>query len=127
MLSTAAKVWGFVFLLVGVLGFIPAAAPDGMLLGIFHINPAHNVVHLLTGAIALWAGYTSLHASKLYFLIFGAVYGLVAIIGFMAVDRPVFGFIANNRADAWLHLVIAVVSIGLGLMREPVTTRPRIA
>jgi hypothetical protein len=118
MLRTLAKIWGSIFILVGILGFIPATTPNGMLLGIFHVNPAHNVVHLLTGTVAFWAGLTSSHTSKMYFLVFGVVYGLVAIIGFLAGDRPVFGFMANNVADAWLHLGIAVASIGIGLLPE---------
>jgi len=130
MLTTIAKVWGLIFLLVGILGFIPAAAPDGHLLGIFHVNGPHNFVHLLTGAVALICGYQGMHASKLYFLIFGAVYGLVALLGFMAGTAPVLGFIANNIADAWLHVAIAIVSIAFGLMPEttrvttPGTSRP---
>src|SRR5687767_5283732 len=118
MLTTAAKIFGAVMLLVGVLGFIPGLAPNGHLLGVFHINAAHNFVHILTGAAALWVGYTSEHASKLFFLTFGIIYGLVAILGFMSGDRPVLGFMANNIADAWLHVAIAVVSIALGLMPE---------
>ncbi len=118
MLTTAAKIFGTVFLLIGFLGFLPAVAPNGHLFGVFHVNAAHNIIHLLTGSIALWVGYTGLHASKVFFLTFGVIYGLVSILGFMAGDRPVLGFIANNMADAWLHLVIAAVSIGLGLMPE---------
>jgi hypothetical protein len=118
MLSSIAKIWGILFVLVGVLGFIPAAAPNGHLLGVFHVNGPHNVVHLLTGFIALWAGYSSSHASKLYFLVFGIVYGLVSILGFIMGDRPLFGLVANNFADAWLHLGIAAVSIAFGLMPE---------
>ena len=118
MLRTIAKIWGAIFLLVGILGFIPATAPEGHLLGIFHINTAHNIIHLLTGAVALWVGYTSEHASKLYFLTFGIIYGLVAIMGFIAGDRPLLGIVANNIADAWLHVGIAAVSIAIGLMPE---------
>lgn len=118
MLTLAAKIVGWIFLIVGILGFIPGAAPDGHLLGLFHVNTAHNVVHVLSGTVALWAGYTSFHASKLYFLWFGLIYGLVAILGFMAGDRPVLGFLANNIADAWLHLVLAVALIALGLTPE---------
>ena len=125
MLTTIAKVWGFIFLIVGLLGFSPAAAPSGHLLGIFDVNGPHNFVHLLTGIVALVCGYQGIHASKMYFLIFGAVYGLVAILGFVAGNSPVLGFIANNIADAWLHVAIAIVSIALGLIPEttPAPTR----
>ena len=73
MAKTLAILFGVVFLLIGVLGFVPALAPNEMLLGIFHVNAAHNVVHLLSGAVALWAGMTSIGAAKLYFKIFGIV------------------------------------------------------
>src|SRR5438132_3618228 len=47
MIKTAALLFGIVFLLIGILGFVPAVTPDnGMLLGIFHVNTAHNIVHL---------------------------------------------------------------------------------
>jgi len=118
MLTTIAKVWGWIFLIIGILGFVPAVTPDAHLLGIFHVNGAHNFVHLLTGIVALICGYQSVHASKLYFLIFGIVYALVALLGFAAGNNPVLGTIANNMADNWLHVGIAVVSIALGLMPE---------
>ncbi|MDB6028685.1 MAG: rane protein [Verrucomicrobiales bacterium] len=121
MLTTIAKVWGWIFLIVGILGFVPAVAPNGHLLGIFDVNGPHNFVHLATGIVALICGYQNAHVAKLYFLIFGIVYGLVALLGFVAGNSPVLGIIANNIADAWLHVGIAVVSIALGLMPE--TTR----
>jgi hypothetical protein len=114
MLKRIAVAFGFVFLLVGVLGFVPGITRDGHLLGIFHVNPAHNFVHLLTGAAAIACGLTSAHAAQLFFRIFGIVYGLVAVLGFVAGDQPLLGIIANNRADAWLHTGIAAVSLFLG-------------
>jgi len=56
MAKTLALLFGVVFLLIGILGFVPAVAPNEMLLNIFHVNAAHNAVHLLTGVIALVAG-----------------------------------------------------------------------
>ncbi len=114
MTKSLALVFGFVFLLIGVLGFVPVITTDHMLLGIFHVNPAHNVVHLLSGAIALWAGFTSFRASKNYFRIFGIVYGLVAVLGFMVGDGLLLGLISNNTADTWLHVVISLVSLVVG-------------
>lgn len=126
LLKAAAVIFGIVFLLVGILGFVPGAAPHQMLLGIFHVNAAHNVVHLLSGGIALACGLAGVAASRLYFRIFGIVYGLVAVLGFVQGDTLLLGLISNNRADAWLHVAIAIASLLLGFgvrdKAEPVFT-----
>jgi len=53
MAKTLALLFGVVFLLIGILGFVPAVAPNEMLLNIFHVNAAHSTVHLLTGIVSL--------------------------------------------------------------------------
>ena len=117
MAKTMAVLFGIVFLLVGILGFVPAVTKDEMLLGIFHVNTAHNVVHLLSGAVALFAGLTSVGASRVYFKIFGLVYAAVAVMGFLNPgDTMLLGLITNNTADTWLHVGIAAVSLLLGFM-----------
>jgi len=105
-----------VFLLIGVLGFVPSATTDGMLLGMFHVNPAHNFVHLLSGVVAVVAGLSGGSAPLWFFRVFGIIYGLVAILGFMGGSEPVLGMIANNRADVWLHALLSLVSLILGFL-----------
>jgi hypothetical protein len=117
MVKTAAILFGVVFLVLGILGFVPAVTKDQMLLGIFHVNAAHNAVHLLSGVVALFCGMTSLGASRWYFRIFGLVYAAVAVMGFLAGgDTMLLGLISNNMADTWLHVAIAAVSLLLGFM-----------
>ena len=116
MVKSMAFLFGVVFLLVGILGFVPAVTKDQMLLGIFHVNAAHNVVHLLSGAVALFCGMSSVSASRMYFRIFGVVYAAVAVMGFMMGDTLLLGLISNNTADTWLHVAIAAVSLILGFM-----------
>jgi hypothetical protein len=116
MVKTAAILFGVVFLLLGILGFVPAVTKDQMLLGMFHVNAAHNCVHLLSGVVALFAGMTSLGAARWYFRIFGLVYGLVAVMGFFVGDGMLLGLISNNAAVTWLHVGIAAVSLILGFM-----------
>jgi hypothetical protein len=118
MIKTAAVLFGIVFILIGILGFVPGITDNEMLLGIFHVNAAHNVVHLLSGAVALFAGMTSFGASRMYFRIFGVVYGLVAILGLMNMGQHtmLLGLISNNDADTFLHIAIAAVSLLLGFM-----------
>jgi hypothetical protein len=118
MIKSAAVLFGIVFILIGILGFVPGVTNNEMLLGIFHVNAAHNVVHLLSGAVALFAGMTSVGASRMYFRIFGVVYGLVAILGLMNMGQHtmLLGLISNNDADTFLHIAIAAVSLLLGFI-----------
>jgi len=116
MLKIAAIIFGIAFLASGVLGFVPAAAPNQMLLGIFHVNAAHNGVHLLSGAVALAAGTMSTNYARMYFRVFGVVYGLVAALGFYVGDGLLLGIISNNMADVWLHVVVAAASLALGFL-----------
>ena len=94
-----------------------------MLLNIFHVNAAHNAVHLLTGVIALVAGMAGIGAAKTFFKIFGVVYGLVAVLGFVVGDGMLLGLISNNTADTWLHVGIAVVSLIIGFASSGEATR----
>ena len=119
MVKSMAVLFGVVFLLIGILGFVPAVTKDHMLLGVFHVNAAHNVVNLLSGAAALFAGKTSVGASRTYFRIFGVIYGLVAVMGFFVGDGMLLGLISNNTAVTWLHVAIAAVSLILGFMPAP--------
>jgi len=114
MVKTAAILFGLVFLLVGILGFVPAVTKDEMLLGIFHVNFAHNVVHLASGAIFLLCGMAGAGPSRTFFRIFGIVYALVAALGFYYGDQPILGIISNNTPDIWLHVVLAVAMLFLG-------------
>ena len=117
MVKTMAVLFGVVFLVVGILGFVPGATKNEMLLGIFHVNAAHNAVHLLSGAVALFCGMSSFAASRMYFRIFGVVYAAVAILGFLNPgDTMLLGLISNNTADTYLHVAIAAVSLILGFM-----------
>jgi hypothetical protein len=114
MVKTAAILFGLVFLLVGILGFVPAITKDEMLLGIFHVNFAHNLVHLASGAVFLLCGMAGASASRTFFRIFGIVYALVAALGFYYGDQPILGLISNNMPVVWLHVVLAVVMLFLG-------------
>jgi hypothetical protein len=118
MVKTAAILFGIVFLVVGILGFVPACTTDmngmPMLLGIFHVNTAHNIVHLASGAVFLLCGMAGAGASRTFFRIFGIVYAIVAILGFMNGDKPLLSIISSNMADTWLHVGLAAVMLIIG-------------
>lgn len=99
---------GVVLVIVGILGFFM-----NPILGIFAVDPVHNVVHLLSGVIALGAAATSVQYSRLYLIVFGLVYALVTILGFVQ-GSPILGLITVNAADNYLHLAIAAVCLIFG-------------
>ena len=114
MLKKACILFGVIFVTVGILGFVPGVTEGEHLLGIFHVNAAHNAIHIVTGVLALIAGAASTHAARTFFRVFGLIYALVAVLGFVSGDQPIFGIISNNAADTWLHVAIAAVSLLLG-------------
>lgn len=118
MLTKMANVFGWVLVIVGVLGFVPGITTNGHLLGIFDVNTLHNLVHLISGLAALYLASKGEAQAQMFFKVFGVVYGLVAVLGFFGGDAPVLGLISNNTADTWLHVVIAAVSLYLGFFSK---------
>jgi hypothetical protein len=129
MIKALGLVFGVVFLLVGILGFIPALAPvhsDGMhyLLGLFMVGGVHNVIHLLSGVAAIAGALTSEKYAQLYFRVFGSVYAIVTIDGFIQ-KTTVLGIFDVNTADNFLHLALAVVILAVGFFVPLGTPAPK--
>jgi hypothetical protein len=119
MARTFALVLGVVLLLVGILGFV--LVPDnGLLLGIFAVNPAHNAIHVLTGILGIAAAYGGW--ARTFCQAFGIVYLLVAVLGFVAVDANgmLLGLVHINMADNLLHLAIGASSAYFGFATSEV-------
>ena len=113
-----ATIFGAVYLVVALLGFIVAGGGVGfvdttgpLLLGIFEINHLHNVAHLLIGAALLIAGLSSVSAAKGANSVVGIVYLLLGIVGFFLVGTDA-NILALNTPDHFLHLVTAIVLLG---------------
>ena len=119
MAKSLGMLFGIVFLAVGILGFVPGISPAGadgmpMLLHIFMVNTAHSVVHIASGVVFLLASMSGAGAARLWFQIFGVIYAVVAILGFLTPHGMLLGVISNNPADTWLHVVLAVVMLAIG-------------
>ena len=119
MAKSFGMLFGIVFLAVGILGFVPGVTTTGadgmpMLLNIFMVNTAHSIVYIASGAVFLLASMSGAGAARLWFQIFGAVYAVVAILGFMTPNGMLLGLISNNPADTWLHVVLAVAMLAIG-------------
>jgi hypothetical protein len=122
----AATVVAAVFLLVGVLGFIPGVTTEydgmtfaghestAMLLGIFHVSILHNIVHLLFGIVGLALARTVSGATN-YLIGGGIVYAVLWLYGLVIDHDSMANFVPVNTADNWLHLILAIGMIGLGV------------
>lgn len=110
-------------MIVGVLGFVPGAISHNLLLGIFEVDSLQNIIHLLSGLIAIGAAWGSGEYARLYFRAFGVVYAIIAVIGFLQ-GSSVLGIFAVNMADNLFHLIIAVAALWIGFgMKESVSAR----
>ena len=122
----AATVVGAVFLLVGILGFIPGITTDhdamnfaghdshAMLFGIFAVSILHNIVHLAFGIAGLALARTPA-AARNYLIAGGIIYLLLWIYGLLINHNSNANFVPVNNADNWLHLVLGIGMIGLGV------------
>jgi len=116
MAKTLAIVFGIVFVLVGLLGFIPN--PLVGMGGIFDTNTLHDLVHLLIGVVLLVVAFNSPASSALWLKIMGYVYAVIAILGFLLVSGTgdLLGLVTINPADNWLHVVLAIVLLAAGYL-----------
>ena len=125
-LQQAALGVGAVFALVGVLGFIPGITAnydtmtfaghhsEAMLLGIFNVSILHNLVHLLFGVAGFLAARKA-SGAKAYLIGGGAVYLVLWLYGLVIDKTSAANFVPLNGADDWLHLVLGLGMIGLGV------------
>ncbi|MEV4057018.1 DUF4383 domain-containing protein [Amycolatopsis sp. NPDC049688] len=125
--QVAAAVVAVVFLLVGLLGFIPGVTTHydqlsfaghdsmAMLLGVFMVSVLHNIVHLLFGVVGLAAARTA-RGARLYLVAGGAVYLVLWLYGLLIDHGSDANFVPVNTADNWLHLALGVGMIALGLL-----------
>jgi hypothetical protein len=106
--------FGIVFLIMGVLGFIPPFASGGMLVGIFLLGSFRGIVHLLIVGVALAAYSLSEHASRQFFQVLGMIYAAIASLGLFSGSAGLLGIMASRWADLWLHVLIASSALYLG-------------
>lgn len=126
-IQKASMAVGAVFLLVGVLGFVPGITAnfdqlhfaghhsEAMLLGLFQVSALHNIVHLLFGAAGLMLARTATGARS--FLLYGGVIYLVLFVYGLVVPQDSAGnFVPLNGFDNVLHLLLGVGMVALAVI-----------
>ena len=121
MAKTVCKILGVVFLLVGLIGFVSPHLLNA------HLTPAHNVVHIVSGALALYFGFAgTLSAAKTFSLAFGVVYLALGILGITlgtGEDRmfmPLGAALPLGQADHGIHILLGVIFLAGGLFTKRV-------
>lgn len=126
-----ALVFGVVYVLVGVVGFIPGLythpatnAPHvdltgayGYLLGIFPVNWLHDVVHIVVGLAGIGA-YASARSARYYSRLLFVVFGILTIFGFMPQANTLWGLIPLFGGDTWLHAATSVAGAFFGWVAD---------
>jgi hypothetical protein len=108
-------VFGAVYVLVGILGFIDPLVDDDRLLGIFGITPLHNVAHLAVGALLLF-GSRAPDTARMANLVAGIVYLLLGVLGLFGIlieDGQAID-LNNNAAGTVLHFATAALALYFG-------------
>jgi hypothetical protein len=130
----AAKAVGAVFLLVGILGFVPGITQDiyplnlfnhepdnrhALLLGLFEVSVLHNIVHLLFGVAGLAMAKRADSAVK-YLLATGVIYLLLTVYGLIVEGDHKSGanFVPVNGHDNWLHALLGVGILAVGIVAK---------
>ncbi len=125
-MQKAATAVAATFVLVGLLGFIPGITTNydqmefaghesgAELLGLFAVSVLHNLVHLLFG-LAGFALARSWEGARAYLVGGGAIYLVLFVYGLLVDRNDEANFVPLNQADNWLHLLLGLAMVGLGL------------
>ena len=132
--ATFALFAGIIYLSAGLLGLVPEAlrpppadapAPTrlmalyGSLLGLFAVNAAHSVVHILIGiwgVVAWQADHIGrrVRSPRVYARALAVLYGLLAVLGLIPATNTLFGFVPLHGHDVWLHAGTALIAAYFG-------------
>jgi hypothetical protein len=137
--QSVAMLVGVVFILVGILGFIPGITTNfdditfagndsgAELLGVFQVSILHNLVHGLFGIVGLFLART-IDGARTFLIGGGVIYLVLALYGIVVGADSGANFVPLNGADDVLHVLLGVGMIGLGyvLGRERIVERPAV-
>ena len=119
--QTLSLVFGVVYLLVGIVGFFVTGFDDfagnsqhERLIGLFMINPLHNVAHILVGLAGIALAKT-LASARTYGWLLAVLYGALFVYGLVAAGAS-WDFLNINAADNVLHIATALVGVVIAVL-----------
>jgi hypothetical protein len=130
MVKKFTLIYGIIFVVIGVLGFIPGfvSTPEvaidggtgmehGRLFGLFPVNLWHNLVHLAIGAWGVYAA-RDFDAAITFCKITAVIYTVLTVFGFFPGTNTLFGLTPLYGHDIWLHALSAAFPAYFGYI-EP--------
>ncbi len=128
--KSAALLFGVVFILVGLLGFIDNPIIGDSDKAIFHADRFHNLVHIGSGVLFVLIAMAATGAASGFMVVFGLVYLALGVIGLMKIGddgmTSILGMLHVNGADNYLHIALGIVILLAGFAtRRPVVVRSR--
>ncbi len=119
-----------VFVLIGILGFLPGVTTHAgelpfaghhsraKLFALFQVSILHNLLHLVFGLVGLGLA-SRVGGARLFLAGGGATYLAIWLWGFAAGPESVANVVPFNDADNWLHLFLGFGMLALGLLLSP--------
>lgn len=118
--KTASITIGIIFLFVGFMGFVPNPIISESHDAVFHADAVHSMVHIVSGLLFLIVGWTKPDFAATFCKIFGVVYFLLGVMGFMSIGSEgmteLLGFLHVNGSDNYLHLALGIVIFAAGML-----------
>lgn len=120
--KTASLIIGFIFLAVGLLGFVPNPIVGDSHDAVFHADSVHNMVHIISGILFILIALAAPARAGLFLKVFGIVYLLLGILGFATIGdsgmTKLLGFLPVNGADNYLHIGLGIVIFLAGMLPQ---------
>jgi len=124
MAVTVCRIAGFALVAAGLAGFA-----EPMLLGM-HLTPVHNIIHIVSGALALYFGFVAPAGARGFAVAFGSIYLLLGFAGFAAPNlvAAAIGHDAMVNAGALMpdnvvHVMLGGVFLATGWASESASRR----
>ena len=120
--KSASLIIGIIFIAVGILGFIVNPVVGESTDAIFHADPVHNCVHIISGVLFLIFAFAAPGSAGFFLKLFGVVYFLLGVIGMATIGDSemikLLGFLHVNGADNYLHIGLGILIFLAGLLPQ---------
>jgi hypothetical protein len=114
MAKKLAVIFGIIFVIIGLLGFLPGNGIFGHQDAFFLTDGIHDIIHILIGIVLLVAS-RSQNISTMWLNIFGVFFLLLFLHGLFTPNQ-LLGFITQNAHDTWLHLALGIILLVAGFI-----------